>query len=649
PWLRLNEAGIDNIIRYKTILSLMPGSLSVSALSGDINLAGNITLSPSATGTLSLLAAGAVNGLQPNGIVNLNGLRTSWGTSTVNVSDASPAALPGVLNPLGYTTAQAQSGSRLPLFLDGLNALFAETGSTSGVLQTKQALHAAGPLHRQDTQPLRLYAGTGDISGLTLFSPKAARIFAGQDLSDVSLYLQNTGAGDVSIVTGGRDIIPANAASALRGIANRAGNVPNLDAGPVAGDIQISGPGTLQVLAGRTLDLGTVEGNADGTGTGLSSIGNARNPALGFNGAAIIAAAGLGSSAGLDSESLDFDGFIDTYVKSAQGSAWLAELKEGMGGKTFDQLNGHERKRIALEVFYLVLRDAGRSSGGTITGNGYADGFAAIDTLFRNPGTGGILTRGRDIRTRNGGGISLLAPGGALQLANTAIGNPLAPPGIVTESGGGISIFTKDDVSVGIGRIFTLRGGSQIIWSSQGDIAAGSASKTVRSAPPTRVLIDPQSGAVQTDLAGLATGGGIGVLATVAGVAPGNVDLIAPAGVVDAGDAGIRSSGNLTIAATQVLNAGNIAVTGSSAGTPTTAVSVPNVSGLSSAGNTAAAGNAAAAAAAAAQAARPETVPAQTLASIYTVEVLGYGGADPDDEEDDEERRRQREEAEESR
>ncbi|MDB6135261.1 MAG: hypothetical protein JWM59_3504 [Verrucomicrobiales bacterium] len=646
PWLRLNEAGIDNIIRYKTILSLMPGSLSVSALSGDINLAGGITLSPSATGTLSLLAAGAVNGLQPNGIVNVNGLRTSWGTSTVNVSDASPSTLPDVLNPLGYTTAQAQAGSRLPLFLAGVDALFAETGSTSGVLQTKQALHAAGPLHRQDTQPLRLYAGTGDISGLTLFSPKAARIFAGQDLSDVSLYLQNTGADDVSIVTGGRDIIPANAASALRGIANRAGNVPNLDAGPVAGDIQISGPGTLQVLAGRTLDLGTVEANADGTGTGLTSIGNARNPALGFNGAAIIAAAGLGSSAGLDSESLGFNGFIDTYVKSAQGSAWLAELKEGMGGKTFDQLSGQEQKRIALEVFYLVLRDAGRSSGGTITGNGYADGFAAIDTLFRDPGTGSILTRGRDIRTRNGGGISLLAPGGGLQLANTAIGNPLAPPGIVTESGGGISIFTRDDVSVGIGRIFTLRGGSQIIWSSEGDIAAGSASKTVRSAPPTRVLIDPQSGAVQTDLAGLATGGGIGVLATVAGVAPGNVDLIAPAGVVDAGDAGIRSSGNLTIAATQVLNAGNIAVTGSSAGTPTTAVSVPNVSGLSSAGNTAAAGTAAAAAAAAAQAgARPEAVPAQTLPSIYTVEVLGYGGGDPDDEEEDKERRRQREEA----
>ncbi len=87
-------------------------------------------------------------------------------------------------------------------------------------------------------------------------------------------------------------------------------------------------------------------------------------------------------------------------------------------------------------------------------------------------------------------------------------------------------------------------------------------------APPTRVVIDPVSGAIETDLSGLATGGGIGVLSTVKGVPAGDVDLIAPEGVVDAGDAGIRSSGNLNIAATQVLNADNISVSGSSTAYP---------------------------------------------------------------------------------
>jgi hypothetical protein len=211
----------------------------------------------------------------------------------------------------------------------------------------------------------------------------------------------------------------------------------------------------------------------------------------------------------------------------------------------------------------------------------------------------------------------------------------------VTESGGNISIFTNGDVNVGIGRIFTLRGGHQIIWSSEGNIAAGSSSRTVKSAPPTRVLIDPQSGAVQTDLAGLATGGGIGVLATIAGVAPGNVDLIAPVGVVDAGDAGIRSSGNLSIAATQVLNAGNISVSGSSAGTPPATVTTSNAGGLTTAGNTAGAGNAAAGATKAAPA-KPEAAPVQTIPSIITVTVEGYGGGEGGDETEEEPRKRAR-------
>src|SRR5262249_58501080 len=127
--------------------------------------------------------------------------------------------------------------------------------------------------------------------------------------------------------------------------------------------------------------------------------------------------------------------------------------------------------------------------------------------------------------------------------------------------------------------------GNEIIWSSTGNIAAGSSSKTVQSAPPTRVLIDPQSGDVQVDLAGLATGGGIGVLETVVGVPPADVDLIAPAGIIDAGDAGIRVSGNLNLAAVQIINATNIQVGGASVGVPT--IAAPNIGGLSSGSETA--------------------------------------------------------------
>jgi hypothetical protein len=147
------------------------------------------------------------------------------------------------------------------------------------------------------------------------------------------------------------------------------------------------------------------------------------------------------------------------------------------------------------------------------------------------------------------------------------------------------------------------------------------------------VLIDPQSGDVQTDLAGLATGGGIGVLNTVAGVAPGNIDLIAPKGAVDAGDAGIRVSGNLNVAAARVLNAGNIAVGGSSAGTPAGApasASVPSVTPTS----TTAATNSTASEQATAQQKQQQASQTEETPSIITVEVIGYGGGDSSTDEE---------------
>jgi len=195
-------------------------------------------------------------------------------------------------------------------------------------------------------------------------------------------------------------------------------------------------------------------------------------------------------------------------------------------------------------------------------------------------------------------------------------------------------------VNIGIARIFTLRGGDISIWSTVGDIAAGSSSKTVQSAPPTRVLIDPQSATVATDLAGLATGGGIGVLATVAGVAPGNVDLIAPIGAVDAGDAGIRATGNLNIAANVVLNSANISVGGTSGGTPAApAVASPALASVSPA-NGANTGNNNPASQAAEQA-KSQQAASQEVPSIISVEVIGYGGGSGDDEEERKRRRNQ--------
>jgi hypothetical protein len=147
--------------------------------------------------------------------------------------------------------------------------------------------------------------------------------------------------------------------------------------------------------------------------------------------------------------------------------------------------------------------------------------------------------------------------------------------------------------------------------------------------------VDVKSAVVNTDLAGLATGGGIGVLAAVESVPAGNVYLIAPEGVVDAGDAGIRATGDLTIAATAVINADNISISGSSSGVPSTAApSAPAISGLSTGTSTAATNSAAQTIAEQSQTTekQPEDTP-----SMITVEVLGYGGGDGEKDSEEEE------------
>ncbi len=626
PWLRIVETNISAFGSSTqnpsaVAASLMPASIYSTAFSGDINIAGDMVLSPSATGTLELLAEGSINGIQPTG-TRSTGVRL-WTESQIIVSDASPANLPTIVSPIafqmivGNRTAidlrQSQflfNGVAKNNFLQTvLDSYFAESGSTEQGFSTKRALHSSGqPLHANDIDPLRLYAQSGNISGFTLYSPKVSRILAGADIMDIAFYLQNVSDEDISVVAAGGNIVLYKEDTPLRKLAGATGNqiiATNSQKRSLPGDIQISGPGTLEVLAGMDLDLGLGASLAGDLGSGITSIGNARNNTLPFMGASIIVAAGIGPSMGLAKSSLNFEE-LGANAQTAGGSL-------------------EENSILLLESFFKTLI---ASAGEAAMGGSYDTGFAAISTLFGEGTYGGNLdTRLRNIRTKNGGDITILVPGGGISMAEAPPADERIPPGIVTEYGGAISIFTNEDVEIGYGRIFTLRGGDLVIWSSEGDIAAGSSSKYVVTAPPTRVLLDPQSANVQTDLSGLATGGGIGVLASVEGVPPGDVNLIAPNGTVDAGDAGIRATGNITIAAVTVLNADNISASGSTVGVPVTPVAAaPNIAGLSSAGNaTAATSNAAQQVA---NQARPQTEATNQAPSIISVEVLGYGGGE---------------------
>jgi hypothetical protein len=702
-----------------------------------------------------------------------------WTASQINLSDADPASLAGISTPLSQLasltdanrTSAAANAAKVDL-ASGIANLFAESGSFAGEhgsLQSKQLLHDSHLLHSGDTEPLRLYAREGSVSGLALFSPKRTQIFAAGDISDIGFYLQNLNPSDVSFIASGGTITAYDPLSPLQSLA-KSDNVNNLVIPIQSGDIQGSGPGTFEILARKNIDLGNGLNNADGTGVGITSVGNSRNPGLPFYGADIVVAAGVDlgkglSGIGVDTQNLitklqfsdkkDFSD-IDTYFgqlvfKAAGVSIYdfkidtaaspkivtyfqdrgisngldelVANLKEPLLSKynefykyikslnevhltnykkeqllyiytkyityinypnqgpltTYEKsllaqyilldpdmrprhnflnettasagsINGilrddllaefkslsvqqvnQLRDLLGVEHFFNILRNSGTDVGNPDASvPNYSDGDKAISIFFSQTDTGGsVTTWSRDIRTKNSGNITIIAPLGGLTLANTAIGSTLAPPGIVTEHGGAIDIYTQQKVDIGIGRIFTLRGGDITIWSDKGDIAAGFSAKTVASAPPTRVLIDPQSLNVLTDLAGLATGGGIGELDTVEGVPLGTVSLIAPKGAIDAGDAGIVAKGNLVLVAPVIKGAGNISG-GATVGAPAAAPpAAPSASGATAASTASAANNASAQ-----QIAKQAVQQADDSPSLFDIEVLGYGGGDGGESDD---------------
>jgi hypothetical protein len=649
PWLATAE---QSVTPFATQMDLMPPTLDVTAFSGDINLDGVITLAPSPTGNVVLTAGGSINGFQPNAYDPTTGYAI-WDSSEINLSEANPDAIPSPADPLSFSAANSGavnwSKTNQSLF-ENLIDRFDESGSVTGnyaTVQTQEELNTPGLLHASDPNPVQLYALDGSISGLTLFAGKETDVLAGQNITDIALYIQNDNADDVSVVAAGGDITLYDPNSPLRQLASTAGNeIPDYSetqlqlasGSPTAGDLQIGGPGTIEVLAGGNLSTGLGPNNFDGTAVGITSIGNTRDPYLPFGGANIVAAAGVDATGGLSTSSLDFSAFDSQFLSSSLGAQYFADLAQTdpQWGVTdyadLQSLPAEEQDLAALDLFFLVLRDAGRDHNliGSPYYGTYTEGLAAISALLGStPGNqGDIALTSRELKTDNGGDIALLAPNGSVTVGIEIPGSQPIDQGIFTEDGGNISIYTEGDVNVGTSRIFTLRGGNEMIWSTDGSIDAGASSKTVQSAPPTQVLVDPQSANVETDLAGLATGGGIGVLASVAGVPPGSVDLVAPNGTINAGDAGIRATGNLNLAALQVLNASNIQAGGSSSGVPNTTVAAPNLGAISAASSTAGATEASASQQANNQNASQGDQSGEP--SIYSVQVVGYGGGDDD-------------------
>jgi filamentous hemagglutinin family protein len=542
-------------------------------------------------------------------------------------------------------------------------SLVAGEGSIYGGAQVRASLEgavellAADSLYRVDMDieahpdangveglaPARFYAVEGDIYNLMygfLSSPddsnfdgpsflgRPAWIRAGRDIvalgqnptrpspehAEGSAFGHNA-ATDVSIIEAGRDLIYI--------------------------DALVVGPGTLEVTAGRNFYQGdrgwvrSMAGLSDDVGSG----------------------ADIAINVGMGADGPDYQSLIDAYLNPANLAdpgrpladqpdkvvkvydQELGDWLEGRYGDTaldgttalayFEALSPEQQRIFLRELYYAELRAGGREYNdpdGDRTGS-YLRSRRAIATFLpkadSEAGTSGydgdytMFSTGEYsglVRTEGGGDIQMLVPGGDLIVGVEGVRPDDGDNGILTQGRGDIQLYSQGDIALGLSRIFTTYGGDIFAWSAAGDINAGRGAKTTLVyTPPRRVYDD--IGNVSLSPVAPTTGAGIATLAPIPEVPPGDIDLIAPLGIIDAGEAGIRVSGDVNIIAPQVVNAENIQVQGESTGLP--AVASVNVGALTNATNAANS-----AVQAAEQVSRGDR---GNRPSVITVEILGYG------------------------
>ena len=660
---------------------LYPPTLRAAALGGSIyygqnalpqyfnfDRSGNayplVTLAPSQHGTLEMLAGTTIFGGQ-------------YGFTLSGAGGVAPTPF----NP-AFMSTQSDNVNGKPVYR------FTNGSATGSVDVNGNAVplsyfffgpnSSATPVGRAaDADPVRFYALTGDVVGLytgeiltntgktrTWYSGsgplmvRAGRDIVGAGLApgaiEASYYQDSKSRGnlivhsdpnDVSVISAGRDIIYAN--------------------------FDIAGPGAVEISAGRNLYQGD-----RGAITSIGSITGDKRP-----GASVAMLAGVGASGPdynafaaryLDPANLAVSGtpladqsgkVAKTYEKDL--ISWLGE-RYGFAGTDaearayFDALAPEQRNIFLRKVYFTELKEGGReyNNASSPRYGSYLRGRQAIATLFPDsdaagnrisrggditmfsgnytdgekvPGTNKDIVKTRDgaVRTESGGDIQMMAPGGQIVVGVESL-VPTDKAGLVTQGKGDIQLYSQRSLLLGLSRIMTTYGGSILGWSAEGDINAGRGSKTTTVYTPPKRRYD-KYGAVELSPDATSSGAGIATLNPLPEVPPGDIDLIAPLGTIDAGEAGIRVSGNVNLAALQILNAANIQVQGTSTGIPT--VQAPSISAALSTSNATAASQ---------QTATPNQGAGNAQPSVIIVEVLGYGGGEAPKPSDEDEKRSQR-------
>jgi hypothetical protein len=241
----------------------------------------------------------------------------------------------------------------------------------------------------------------------------------------------------------------------------------------------------------------------------------------------------------------------------------------------FAVLAPEQQALFVNRVLTSELRAAGREAL-TVARVQYLRGYDAMDALFPGARPAGRITLSNSqVKTAQGGDLRLMTPGGGVNVGDLAGGGTqksASQVGIVTVAGGEIDAVVKDSVDVNQSRIFTLDKGDVMLWARLGNLDAGRGAKTVVGAPPPLVTLD-KNGQVVIDTSGSFSGSGIAVLNAAS-----TLDLYAPMGEINAGEAGIKSAGNAFLGATVLVGADNLAVAGTGTGVPAKPPEAPTAS-----------------------------------------------------------------------
>lgn len=511
-------------------------SLDVLAVSGDVSLSPKNTYFGVTDGEAGFVMPSKVKVVAINGDIDLrgeagitqlpstegqldllaNGSITFLNANNIRQLDLPASLLPSIYNPI--TSNSFGSFKLHTLIEDGL----------------VRELHAAELWHANDDQPSHLIANHGDIIGALKpgnesYFNEAVHVVAGGDVENFSASIQHARSTDVSnIVAGGNVRYDYETGSSTSGKTEV--KYPSLG-------IRVGGPGSVLVMAGDSIDLADTEG--------IVTRGNLDNPYLPEGGASITAIAGGAP---------DYDG-LRNYFKLGETTGDEAGLRN---------------------LFFSSLKEFGKQAQNTGDESFYEKGRELIDVFFPKDqqGNGNILLSVSQIKSEQDGDIHLFAPTGSIVVgvADPSLTKKASQQGIFTVDSGDLYAYVEKNFQVNQSRAFTLNGGEIVIWSNHGDIDAGSGSKTEISTPPPALVV--RDGQLVLDTSNSVSGSGIAVLKSRDDTPSADMSLFAPEGTIDAGDAGLRSTGNITLGARVILNANNIQAAGSVTGAPA-AVAAP--------------------------------------------------------------------------